>query len=657
MVDQTGIPKSPKEIALDAGREELEVLDNLSAGVSAHIVDLSKRPQFHGKIDSTELALQEHRYSRLKAYEELAHSCYGRTVKGAEVDENNRPRGLFTFRITQANVGYPEKGCFVIARNSALASELVTAQPGDERDVATPARDRFFNVSEVRTFDGPVSLRSPSQEPNFRLMSLRAIGSQKPIVMEDLRRAVHALLAPDQSEGQQPHETPSSGVDSAWLNNWYGIYLGDSEEVSLGHQFFTRTTTGQETVLNNPRGLTFVEGIAGAGKTSVALGRLKYFANFSTGEETERHALQNAPLADFSPIGMVGFVLSPSLKRYLKETANALDLARLPIKDFEEFRTDLSGRYGIADRFRRSKAGVAAIRSRMGWLRGIDAAMARVAAVSLRAVLNETPDTPKTVVNAVLKIADELSSAEPHANSKFFYMNGLANRIATVMADAELRERESAAHEKFQVRETINPERRRREERALEFEMRRIQHEAERKILSPLGRSLISRLASHDLILPAVMLNEFSGLVQRAFGGQPQEIIVREANEAANQLRSALHQTAEKRTLADADIVTLIILAAMIAEGFEYDDPTRSLSHLYQMRRCTAVFIDEVQDFAEIEIVLMGMAAVSAYHQITLSGDRSQRLQATGAEIYDDLFPLIPRAQHNPSIFLDINFR
>jgi hypothetical protein len=657
MKNQTGIPKSPKQVALDAAREELEVLENLSAGVSAYIVDFSKRPQFHGKVDNTELALQEHRYARLKAYEELAHSCYGRTVKGTEVDENEHARGSFTFRITQANVGYPEEGCFVIARNSALASELVTAQPGDERDVTTPARDRFFNVSEVRTFDGPVSLRSPNQEPNFRLMSLRAIGSQRPVVLEDLRGAVHALLGPDQHDNQQPREIAPTDLDPAWLDSWYGIYLGDSEEVSLSHQFFTRTTSDQERALNNPRGLTFVEGIAGAGKTSAALGRLKYFANFSTGEETDRHGLQNAPLADFSPIGMLGFVLNPSLKRYLKETANALDLARLPIKDFEEFRTDLSGRYGIADRFRRSKAEVGAIRSRVCWLRGVDAAMAHAAAASLRTVLSKAPSTPKTVANAVLKIADELSSAKPHPTSKFFNMNGLANRIATVVADAELRARESAAYEEFQVRETIDPGRRRREERALEFEMRRIQQEAEKKILSPLSRSLIASVTCHDLISPAIMLDEFSNLVQQAFGGQLQETAVRETDEAVNELRVALQQTAEKRTLADADIVILIVLAAMIAEGFEYTDSTRSLSHLYQMRRCTAVFIDEVQDFAETEIVLMGMAAASAYHQITLSGDRCQRLQSTGAEIYGDLFPLVPGAQHNTSVFLDVNFR
>jgi hypothetical protein len=59
---------------------------------------------------------------------------------------------------------------------------------------------------------------------------------------------------------------------------------------------------------------TLVEGIAGAGKTSVALGRLKFFANFSTGER-EYYGLQNASDKDFEPVGMMGFVLSHSLKR------------------------------------------------------------------------------------------------------------------------------------------------------------------------------------------------------------------------------------------------------------------------------------------------------------------------------------------------------
>ena len=70
-----------------------------------------------------------------------------------------------------------------------------------------------------------------------------------------------------------------------------------------------------------------------------------------------------------------------------------------------------------------------------------------------------------------------------------------------------------------------------------------------------------------------------------------------------------------------------------------------------------AVFIDEIQDFTDIEIVLMGMSATSAYNQITLSGDRCQQLQSSGAKDFEGLFPWIPRVSRNNSIFLDQNFR
>ncbi len=247
-----------------AVRQELQVLEDLAQGVSAQIADLLKRPQSLGQIDNTELALLEHRYAQLKAYEELAHSCYGRTVIGTEVDEKDLPKRPFTYRITQANVGFSDRNCLVVARNSPLATELVTAQPGDERDVTTRGGERYLNVDEARTFEGPVSLRSPSEEPNFRSMAIRRIGQKKPIVLEDLRSAIHRLESAslDEAEffGLQVGQKSFDGVDSSWLASWSGIYLGETDEQSLGHQFFTRTTVDQERALNNPRGLTFVEG-------------------------------------------------------------------------------------------------------------------------------------------------------------------------------------------------------------------------------------------------------------------------------------------------------------------------------------------------------------------------------------------------------------
>jgi DNA helicase IV len=108
------------------------------------------------------------------------------------------------------------------------------------------------------------------------------------------------------------------------------------------------------------------------------------------------------------------------------------------------------------------------------------------------------------------------------------------------------------------------------------------------------------------------------------------------------------------RAVTDADLVALIVLSAMIADGFDRLDAP---SQLYQIRRNTAAFIDEVQDFREIEVLLMGMVVTDQYHQITLSGDRQQQLQAMGTDDLRNLFPFVPRSLRNQSVFLDRNFR
>jgi hypothetical protein len=654
-------PTKPPHEGLVAAQQELDVLDVLAHGVNAEISSLSKKPQSLGRIDANEFALIGHNYARLKALQELAHRVYGRTIIGTEVDENDRPKGKFTYRITQANVGYTEKSCFILPRNSKFASELVTGQPGDQRDVETPGGERYFNLEEVRTFDGPVSLRSSSEEPNFRSMAIRKSSSTKPIVVDDLRTTVRTFFTSldEKAPESKPDDQPRSfnEVDPTWLISWSGIYLGNSDEQSLGHQFITRTTVDQERALSNPRGLTFVEGLAGSGKTSVALGRLKFFANFETGVERDYYGLQNAPEKDFSPTGMAGFVLSHSLKRYLKETADALELLHLPIKDFEEFRGDLSSTFGISDGFRRKKTASSSIRSRMAWLRALDVAMAQSAAARLKKNISGISGIAPLIAKAVQGIVEDLQAAELSSEIRSLHLSGLAARVVGAISEAELREQEEQARIKFPVVEKADNQRRRNEEVALERELNRIQQQAERKLVSPLARSLLAGLNSQELFRAAVNRDAFSIFVGASFASSAYAVSSEILDISVAEIRNLLSQDEDRPALPECDLVALVIFAGMISEGFEYTDQNRTLSHLYQMRKYNAVFIDEVQDFTEIEIVLMGMTAKSTYNQITLSGDRHQQLQSSGAQNFEELFPWIPRSARNRTIFLNQNFR
>jgi hypothetical protein len=651
----------PSPEGLAAAQQELDVLDALAHGVNSEIASLSKKPQSLGRLDAIDLALIDHSYARLKALQELAHRVYGRTVIGTEVDESDRPKGSFTYRITQANVGFIEKGCFVLPRNSKLASELVTAQPGDQREVEIQTGERYLNVRDVRTLDGPISLRSPSDDPNFRSMAIRRPGLKAPIVIEDLRATVRDFsISPDEKVSvSTPEALPRlfDEADPTWLINWRGIYLGDTDDQSLGHQFITRTTVDQERALSNPRGLTFVEGVAGAGKTSVALGRLKFFANFETGTERDYYGLQNASEKDFAPTGMAGFVLSHSLKSYLKETADALELIHLPIKDFEEFRGDLFNAFGISDRFRRKKGGTSPIRSRMDWLRALDVAMAYSAATRLQKNLSTVPGVSPRVAKAVAIIASDLLSAEISHEVRSLYLSGIAARIMGAISEAEHRDHEDHARIKFPVIEKADNQRRRNEVAALERELIRIQEQAERKVVSPLARSILTGLTSQELLRAAVSRDDFLALVQSSFASSTFPASDEVLNDNVAEIRNLLGQEEDRPSLPECDLVALAILAGMISEAFEHRDQSRTLTHLHQMRKYNAIFIDEVQDFTEIEIVLMGMSATSIYNQITLSGDRHQQLQSSGAQNFEDLFPWIPRLARNKTIFLDQNFR
>ena len=321
---------------------------------------------------------------------------------------------------------------------------------------------------------------------------------------------------------------------------------------------------------------------------------------------------------------MVGFVLSHSLKRYLKETAAALELEHLPIRDFEEFRTDLSNRFRLTQRFKRKKSDYSAYRTRIAWIKAIDAAMARASADQLRSTITKIPGVSAAIKQAVLKLADDLALADPASN--VFYLNGLAGRILSAVADAEIRDREAALREQF-----------RRNSVGFDRAIRRLQQEVERKTASPLGRRIIEAITVPHLILPAIQHQDFPRFVRQTFDNPEDRKVIDELDRAVMSFRALITETDSegRRSATDADLVILIALAAMIAN--DLDDQlgqTDGLSHLYQIRRNTAVFIDEVQDFTEVEIFLMGMSALSTYDRVTLSGDRCQRLQAEGAVQY-----------------------
>lgn len=578
---------------ITAAKEEIQALETLSDGIRREISLLSKPD------------LLDQQRKLLQGYKEIARNAYGRTIIGQEVDEYDKPKGTFTYRITQGNVSFIKDGISVLNRNSPVASELITAEPGDDRSAEIRGDFRYFLIEETRNVDGPANLLSSTERPNFQFISINTkTTSGSPIVGKNIRliSQYNPVVTSELVEIKttERFEKPDTKTHF-WLSDWSGISLNESEAQSLGHQFFTRTSPKQEAALNRPRGLTYVEGIAGAGKTSVALGRLKFFANFSTGENLSDYRLQNSSIEDFSPESMSGFVLSHSLKQYLRDTAIELDLPRLPIRDFDEFRVYLAKEFRVNDFIRTRRSPTHLCRSQINWIYGLDAIMARAVGEAIKGFIarrrSESAPLP-----SLEHLADRLLNSVPKARS--FNLLALGNAIVEAVWTDEQEANEASTKQKEEDirRRLSNPNQRIERARALE----RIQQRRSKATLTPTARRLLADL-NPSAIFKAALEKEYCGdLMLSAFSNnadRKDEIL-----EGIEEIRLYLEEVDEdKRTvLPETDILTIIALSALIGLDWEYDtSQADSINYVFNIRRHNAIFIDEVQDFTEVSSPLV----------------------------------------------------
>ncbi|MGB4343593.1 MAG: ATP-binding domain-containing protein, partial [Moraxellaceae bacterium] len=121
----------------------------------------------------------------------------------------------------------------------------------------------------------------------------------------------------------------------------------------LNEIFYVDRTKEQDQIISrSPVGPMFVQGVAGSGKTSAALGRAKMLCDFDASgiyEEEEFRKIAGDDMehwsgkfaGQFSQQGSVGFVRTGELIQYLKETCRRIGLPNLPVEEFQELRSRL----------------------------------------------------------------------------------------------------------------------------------------------------------------------------------------------------------------------------------------------------------------------------------------------------------------------------
>src|SRR5574337_1115212 len=310
----------------------------------------------------------------------------------------------------------------------------------------------------------PAGRPAPVAAPGPRSSDLAPVEPPAPTVPvvvfqvdEETEAAAPQLL--DESDEEWDRDSPPVKAD-----DYYG----------LNERFFTHQTEEQNQVITrSPLGPMFVEGVAGSGKTSAALGRTKMLTTFNAENVVDEDKFREllGPGQDwwssefagqFSQENCVGFVRTGELIQYLQETCRRIDLPDLPVQEFKELRARLRehrkltrslvpGRrwMGLTNQVEAHEA------TTMAWLRATDQAIERRLAEQL---LNTLPsaaeieepfipaERPKVarVMGPALKLLKELLGEaavelrDPPRDGAFA-LDRLTLRLANVIAEVRRR--------------------------------------------------------------------------------------------------------------------------------------------------------------------------------------------------------------------------
>jgi predicted ribonuclease YlaK len=202
----------------------------------------------------------------IRALHELRTGAFGKVVELRDT-VTGEPR---TLRVAQANIGFPaEVG--VLNRLAPVAQQLASAGLGDE--ITTPKGT--YEVLAVAYLEG----FTPGPSTDFERMDLLDTRIRGISTLERLRSAVETRrdeLRRAILEGRRV--VPVGEVEAP------AVRRTDAERLST--RFYTRTTKLQEELMQRPsRGLLVVHGVAGSGKTSIALGRTKMLCDRALGRD------------------------------------------------------------------------------------------------------------------------------------------------------------------------------------------------------------------------------------------------------------------------------------------------------------------------------------------------------------------------------------
>ncbi len=440
-------------------------------------------------------------HSTAPLYKQLRRSAYAKTVV---ID--TELKGRLEFRLSPTEAVYPNMASGYCTPHSPVGRAATIFHPGYE------GRSKLwgdYRIIEVRSFD---RFGGRDFEPNVRnFLHMDILGDDGKDAVSDLRTFISKKrpakpTAPTEVAHPQvvepsapvvqsePVELPPDAVQIAEFTvvdepddidteleidgdeDWNPDEppVKQEEYYGLSERFFTHQTIEQNQIIaRSPVGAMFVEGIAGSGKTSAALGRTKMLTTFNAASVSDEQLFRDVVGQDqdywaadfagqFSQESCVGFVRTGELIQYLQETCRRIDLPNLPVHEYKELQTRLREHRRLTSSLVPGRRWVGLTDAReahaattMGWLHAADQAIARKISARLIDALPSTSDLAEPFepdaranVMRVAKVAlehlqqdlQEIATDLAHTpRAGAFALDRLAMRLLTKVEDVRKR--------------------------------------------------------------------------------------------------------------------------------------------------------------------------------------------------------------------------
>lgn len=686
---------------------DLDALKNVVSYAEETIQFLANRNLADAVCNSSLINIQDHTPQRIRILEELRTRGFGKTV--VFVDSSGVLR---TYRLGQANESCIQGNLVIVNRLAPVAGELASAEVGDVITLPKLGDCEVIAVSLVDRF------RS-GQSCNFQTLSyddqdLRSELTPLSNVIESLQKWRTMIAEFVENTGLDIEDHALRQIVSPSTE-----FLEVTATASLGAQFYTNPTKIQEEIIRRGgHGLLIVQGIAGSGKTSVALGRTKFLCDRRTQPEDDE-----TWDGFFKPETAIGFVLHSQLVDYLKETRDQLFISDMPIMDYNQLRQKLllqrasllqvklrmddNGKYSRCNAYENNLEGTISL------LKIADCAIRDAYITHLQESLVASPEwnfkelktEHKAILQQVWKIVQQRSTvlidelAKLPRTTAGYSTENLAKKVEQFRqsilslveqntlwlsvpiagrwlslkdyhevlselykAEYELgigfdknrveplliaKEKLDQSHQqKFQEKLTTGQVWIRRKSNDNWIRINLIQlfsdttgSNARRRLNEKLRAVFLDSLKLPDLLYKGLNTN-LDNYSKRSDDPVQMHITVKSIAQRLNQ-----------KNLSDSDIDLFLGIAHLITDGYQGE-----VSEFNPTRYFSTVFIDEVQDFTELQLFIMGAQADPRRRAVTVVGDFRQQLYLGRINKIDVCFPKATKSELEP-LFLNVNKR